>query len=258
MSAGYSLVAHANNGPVDSGGCLLPHYGAQCTPRSGDTESGGCAGRPPSSRHVVARFLAPVRAEIVESEIPRPSVSLAEFHPRGSHVGATELSAQLWKERALIELLLFKLDELELIVADNRSRWVPRATKEIEQVLDRMSTAGLARAIDVSGVAEEWGCSPEAGLRELVAAAPAGVWGDLLDSHLQALLDLAGEVREATQTCQRLLRSAMEWVPDSGLTAAIPPDAEQSLETATHDANYRLALAVTARVLRPALEDFLR
>lgn len=173
-------------------------------------------------------------------------------------MGATELSAQLWKERALIELLLFKLDELELIVADNRSRWVPRATKEIEQVLDRMSTAGLARAIDVSGVAEEWGCSPEAGLRELVAAAPAGVWGDLLDSHLQALLDLAGEVREATQTCQRLLRSAMEWVPDSGLTAAIPPDAEQSLETATHDANYRLALAVTARVLRPALEDFLR
>jgi hypothetical protein len=167
-------------------------------------------------------------------------------------VGATELSAQLWKERALVELLLFKLDELELVLAAGRSRWVPQATKEIEQVLDRMRAAGLGRAVDVSAVADEWGCSPDASLRDLVAAAPPGVWADIFGAHLQALTALADEVRSAGATCQRLLRAAVLGNVDG------EPDAEQSLDDATRDANYRLALAITARVPQPAFADFLR
>lgn len=174
---------------------------------------------------------------------------LSSTERTGSDVGATELSAQLWKERALVELLVFKLDELELLLAAGRSRWVPQATKEIEQVLDRMRAAGLGRAVDVSDVADEWGCSPDAALRELVAAAPPGVWADILDAHLQALIALTDEVRSAGATCQRLLRAALQ---------ATPSDAEQSLDNATRDANYRLALAVTARLPQPALADFLR
>jgi hypothetical protein len=172
-------------------------------------------------------------------------------------VGATELSAELWKERALLELLLFKLEELELLVGDDRSRWIPQATKEIDQVLERMSAAGLGRAIDVSDVAEEWGCSPDSGLRELVAAAPSGVWADLFDSHLQAFIGLADDVRATAETCQRLLRAALQRTPDAGLPNAAP-DTEGAIDAAVSDANNRLALAVTARVLQPALEDFLR
>ncbi len=169
-------------------------------------------------------------------------------------MGATELSAQLWKERALVELLLFKLEELELLLAGGRSRWIPQAAKEIEQVLERMSTAGLGRALDVSEVADEWGCSPDAALRELVAAAPPGVWTEIFGSHLQSLSTLADEVTAAAESCQRLLRAAIQASPadDSG------GDGEQSLENATRDANYRLALTVTARVVQPALADFLR
>ncbi|NEN05208.1 flagellar protein FlgN [Diaminobutyricibacter tongyongensis] len=173
-------------------------------------------------------------------------------------MGATELSAQLWKERALVELLVFKLDELELLLVAGRSRWVPQATKEIEQVLDRMRAAGLGRAVDFSDVAEEWGCSPDAALRELVAAAPPGVWADIFDAHLQALIALADEVRSAGATCQRLLRAALQATPSDGGAGRDSADAEQSLDKATRDANYRLALAVTARLPQPALADFLR
>jgi hypothetical protein len=170
-------------------------------------------------------------------------------------VGAPELSAQLWKERALVELLLFKLEELELILADGRSRWIPQATKEVEQVLERMSTKGLGRAIDAAEVAEEWGCSPDASLRVLVAAAPAGAWADIFGSHLQAFTALTDEVATAAGTCQRLLRAALQ------STHALddePDDAGEALDVATRDANYRLALAVSARALQPALADFLR
>jgi hypothetical protein len=170
-------------------------------------------------------------------------------------VGATELSALLWKERALVDLLLFKLEELELLLADDRARWIPQASKEIEQVLERMSAAGLSRAIDAAEVADEWGCSPDAALRELVAAAPPGVWSDIFGSHLQAFATLSDEVGSAADSCQRLLRAAVQRSHEPGDAA---PDAGHELEDATRDANYRQALAVTARVMQPALADFLR
>lgn len=195
--------------------------------------------------------------EIVESEYHSGRL---EFHREESgDVGATELSAHLWKERALVELLLFKLEELELLLAGDRSRWIPQATKEIEQVLERMSMAGLDRAIDVSEVAEEWGCAPEATLRDLVAAAPPAVWADIFGSHLRALTELTGDVRSAADTSQHLLRAALQTPPTDARKPGDPASAdnERALELATRDANYRVALAVTSRVLQPALEDFL-
>ncbi len=171
-------------------------------------------------------------------------------------MGATELSAQLWKERALVELLLFKLEELELILAGGRSRWIPQATKEIEQVLERMGSAGLGRAIDVAEVAEEWGCSPDATLRDLVAAAPPGAWADIFGAHLQAFTTLTDEVTAAAGTCQRLLRAALQTT--HAVEDGSPGEADRALDLATRDAGYRLALAVSARVLQPALADFLR
>jgi hypothetical protein len=117
-----------------------------------------------------------------------------------------------------------------------------------------MSTAGLAREIDVSEVADEWGCSPEASLRELVDVAPPGAWADIFGSHLMALTSLTDEVGAAADTSQRLLRARLQNAP----TSATPADPEQALDSATRDANYRLALTVTARVLKPTLAAFLR
>ncbi len=169
-------------------------------------------------------------------------------------MGATEVSAQLWKERALVELLLFKLDELELLLAGDRSRWIPQATKELEQVLDRVGAAGLGRAIDISEVAEEWGCAPDAPLRVLVAAAPPGVWADIFGSHLLALTALADDIRIAADATQRRLRAALQRTH----TDESPADGDTALASATRDAGYRLALAVTARVPQAELADFLR
>src|SRR4051794_6621516 len=43
---------------------------------------------------------------------------------RRSPVNLTDLSSVLWRARELLELLLFKLEEEQLLLASNRSRWL--------------------------------------------------------------------------------------------------------------------------------------
>ncbi|MGH1526742.1 flagellar export chaperone FlgN [Leifsonia sp. L25] len=97
----------------------------------------------------------------------------------GSDMAASELSAQLWKERELLELLLFKLEEEQLLLIAGKSRWISHATREVEQVIERMRAVGLARTVEVASLAEEWGIGQDATLRELATAAPDGIWSDI-------------------------------------------------------------------------------
>ena len=93
------------------------------------------------------------------------------------NVGAQELSALLWKERELLELLTFKLEEEQLILTSGKSRWLSHATREVEQVVDRLRMAGLGRTVEVAAVAKEWGTEESATLRDLVAQAPQDLGG---------------------------------------------------------------------------------
>ncbi|MGN6426963.1 flagellar export chaperone FlgN [uncultured Leifsonia sp.] len=139
-------------------------------------------------------------------------------------MAASELSAQLWKERELLELLLFKLEEEQLLLISGKSRWISHATREVEQVMERMRAVGLARTVEVAVVAEEWGIGPDATLRELAAAAPSGIWSDIFTSHLTAMTELTGQIAEVRDTNERLLREAARSTQEtlSGLTGSGP------------------------------------
>jgi len=119
-----------------------------------------------------------------------------------------ELSAVLWKERELLELLVFKLEVERLLLTSGKTRWIQRASEEIEQVTGRLRTLGLARTVEVDSVCLEWGTPEDATLRELVAAAPDGVWPEILESHLNGLLDLTNQIRELRDSNEQLLRAA--------------------------------------------------
>ena len=45
----------------------------------------------------------------------------------------TDLASVLWRSRELLEMLLFKLEEEQLLLASNRSRWLSHATREVDQ-----------------------------------------------------------------------------------------------------------------------------
>ena len=126
-----------------------------------------------------------------------------------NEMAANELSAQLWRERELMEMLLFKLDEQQLLLESGRARWIHFATREVEQVLDRIRQAGLGRAVEVAAVADEWGAPEDATLRELIEHAPTDAWREVFAEHLRAMTELTGEVAQLRDANALHLRAAV-------------------------------------------------
>jgi len=124
-------------------------------------------------------------------------------------MGPNELSVQLWRERELLEMLLFKLEEQELLLAAGRSRWIQHASREIEEVLSRLAGAGLSRTVAAAAVAEAWGVEEPATLRELIAHAPAGPWADIFGEHLRALTQVTSEIAQLREVSEQQLRTVL-------------------------------------------------
>lgn len=129
-------------------------------------------------------------------------------------VELAELSAVLWRERELLQVLLFKLEEEQLLLAAGRTRWLPQATREVEVVLAEVSRVELHRAVESQHVAAALGLQPEASLSELAAVVP-DPWGELLDQHRKAFVELTSEVSLVAKTNRELLRQGYESVSHS-------------------------------------------
>jgi hypothetical protein len=124
-------------------------------------------------------------------------------------MATNELSMRLWHERELLEMLLFKLEVQQLLLASGNGRWMHAATREIEQVLDRLRTTGISRVVDAAAVAEEWGAPESATLRELVEHAPSAAWRDVFTDHLRVLTQLVAEIGQLRDTNVQQLNAVM-------------------------------------------------
>lgn len=130
----------------------------------------------------------------------------------------SDVSNILWRERQLLELLLFKLEEEQLVLAAGRTRWLNQATREVEMVLDEIKRTELERSIAVDAVAGQLGLPPGPSLRRLAEVAPAP-WNELLDQHRRAFLFATQEItalaqlnRELLTRGQRATREALSWL----------------------------------------------
>lgn len=133
----------------------------------------------------------------------------------------TELSSALWRTRELLELLLFKLEEEQLLLAAGRSRWLPHATREVELVLEELQQVEVLRAMHAQAAAVELGLDAYASLGQLADSAPMP-WSELLHQHRKAFLTLTAEIsglaesnRELITMGQRAVRESMMAVADS-------------------------------------------
>ena len=116
----------------------------------------------------------------------------------------TEVSNILWRERRLLELLVFKLEEEQLVLAAGRSRWLPHATREVETVLAQLKRLELERAIQVEHLAGVLGRAGNPSLRELATSAPAP-WDNIFSEHRRALMELAAEIDGVAKANRDLL-----------------------------------------------------
>jgi hypothetical protein len=119
-------------------------------------------------------------------------------------MGLAEVSTVLWRERELLELLLFKLEEEQLLLSSGRTRWLPHATREVEVVLAQIRESELVRAVEVEAVAADLGLSSGPSLRALADAAPAP-WSELLHGHREAFLTLTQEIAATAEANRDVL-----------------------------------------------------
>ena len=125
-----------------------------------------------------------------------------------SEVRLTALSDILWRERRLLDLLRFKLEEEHLLLAAGRTEWVARASHEIEMVLDELARAELDRAVAVADVGAAFGLGSQPTLAVL-AAAVEPPWTGLLRAHRHALRVATRQVERASEANRVLLRQGL-------------------------------------------------
>jgi hypothetical protein len=113
-----------------------------------------------------------------------------------------EVSDILWRERRLLELLEFKLEEERLVTEAGLGRWIHRATREVALVRGELRRAELDRAVLVQVAAAELALDGTPTLKELMAAAPSP-WDGILDRHRQALKRAAASVVDLTELCEQ-------------------------------------------------------
>lgn len=125
------------------------------------------------------------------------------------------LTSVLWRERQLLELLLFKLEEEQLLLTTGKTRWLSHATREVENVLEQIREVEIGRSVESDTVASLLGLEPGRSLHELAEKAPEP-WDELLRAHRQAFLELTSQIdalaagnRELLSTSHRATQEAL-------------------------------------------------
>lgn len=120
-----------------------------------------------------------------------------------------DLSAVLWRERELLETLLFKLEVEQLVLATGRTRWLPPAAREIEEVLDAIRETELLRSIEADAVAEALGLGPNPSLQD-IADRSDEPWKSIWLDHRQSFTSVATEITSMAENNRELLTSGYQ------------------------------------------------
>jgi hypothetical protein len=115
-----------------------------------------------------------------------------------------ELSNVLWRQRQLLDLLLFRMTVEQTLLVGRQVRWLARATDEVEAVLEEMRQTEVVRAMVLQDAATELGLGDDPSLREVAEAAPSP-WGDIFEEHRRAFLGLTDEVQTIAAANRELL-----------------------------------------------------
>ena len=118
----------------------------------------------------------------------------------------SEVSDILWRERDLLELLVFKLEEEQLVVDARRLRWLAHASREVEMVRDEIREVELLRSVEVASLTAELEIGPDVSLRQLAAAVDEP-WRSIFVDHRQALLAGTREIRKLAEAGRGALKA---------------------------------------------------
>lgn len=119
------------------------------------------------------------------------------------------LSSVLWRERELLEMLLYKLEVEQMVLASGRSRWLAAAAREIETVLASIRDTELLRAVAADAAGADLGLEPNPSLSGL-AEASEEPWRAMLLDHREAFAAVAAQITSLAENNRELLTSGYQ------------------------------------------------
>jgi flagellar biosynthesis/type III secretory pathway chaperone len=122
-----------------------------------------------------------------------------------------DLAAVLWRQRELLERLVYRLECEQLLMAAGRTRFLGMATAEVEALLDELGVVEMQRAAVADRVATAAGLEPGASLQE-IAGSVQPPWTEVLLEHRQALTSLTTELSVLAETNRNLMASGLKAV----------------------------------------------
>lgn len=119
------------------------------------------------------------------------------------------LSAVLWRERDVLDNLLYRLDVQQLLLMSGRDAWLVRASREIEEAIEQVRNIELERAVYFDEAARALGLEPGPSLSQ-VAAAVEEPWKSLLNEHYDAFMDLSTRIQAIISLNRELAVAAQQ------------------------------------------------
>ena len=140
-----------------------------------------------------------------------------------------KLSQILWRERELLDTLLYRLELEQMVLASGRTRWLMRSAREVESVLTTIRETEILRSIAADQVAASIGLRENPSLRALSEACDEP-WQSILADHHEAFVTVTAEIAALADANRDLItagyRSARETLMslDGGATAGYGAD----------------------------------
>jgi flagellar biosynthesis/type III secretory pathway chaperone len=122
-----------------------------------------------------------------------------------------DLAAVMWRQRELLERLVYRLECEQLLLAAGRTRFLAQATSEVEALLEDLQIVEMQRAAAADQVAHEIGIAPGATLEELAGSAQPP-WTGVLLEHRHALVTVTGELAALAETNKNLMSAGLKAV----------------------------------------------
>ncbi len=118
------------------------------------------------------------------------------------------LSQILWRERDLLDSLLFKLEMEQLVLGSGRTRWLARAAKEVELVLELLRETEMLRAVAADAAAASIGLTSNPSLRAF-AEAVEEPWRSIMLEHREAFESVSREIGSLAEENRELLTTGL-------------------------------------------------
>jgi hypothetical protein len=172
----------------------------------------------------------------------------------GQAKGYTTLSSTLWRLREVLDQLLFKVFETQLILQSGQTRWLAKASRELDAALQEVRHVEVMRAVETIGIADQLQLPADITLSRLIDTAPPP-WETILFEHRDALLSLSADLHRATADLPEVGPPAAPSTAQARLAAS--PDAPEAVFDDDVDMVSRFLAETLARAPQASLTAFL-